>query len=218
MSAEATVRGKVVGEPGKPVAGWVSLGPNQPQRWIAYDVRIKTDAGQEVALEGLTAGTIEPVLRTKAPWRELARHELAKLCLAEAPAPDVEVVFTTAVLRGGEPVMAWGKVIRDEDDDEAKAPYRSETAIHRLAVLAIGRGDDPDYALNQSRARYEDAQREQEYVRAKRATAEQSTSPAPVPPNKYPPAPRRSSAMPLAVGLAAIVAAAAAYVLWAFVL
>src|SRR5687768_3321855 len=107
MGEPAIVRGTVIGDAGAPVAGWVSLGKKQPQRWISHVVRIKSDDGREITIEDLGSDTIAPVTREPAKWRDIEGDELAKLCTREAPAPDVDVDFTTALLRGGDPIVAW---------------------------------------------------------------------------------------------------------------
>src|SRR5688572_25174280 len=99
---QATLRGTVVGEAGAPVAGWVSLGQNQPQRWVGRTFVLETFDGHRVEIEGLAPHTIEPVVRRKATWGVLEGDDLARFCEREAPAPDIEVVLTSGVVRGGE--------------------------------------------------------------------------------------------------------------------
>src|SRR5688572_13237886 len=105
---QTTLQGRVVGDSGAAVAGWVSLGPNQPQHWIATAFTIETLDGHRVEIEGLEPHTIEPVVRTKAKWVALEGNALAMLCRREAPAPDTDVVLTSSVVRGGEAIVVWG--------------------------------------------------------------------------------------------------------------
>jgi len=169
----AIVRGKVIGDPGKPVAGWVSLGKREPQRWIAHAVRIHADAGHEIVIEGLGAETIVPVSRAESKWRDLEGTELAQLCSREAPAPDVDVDFTTAVVRGGDAIAAWGEVTDHgyvSGAGEQGEAFRgtTERGITKLNARVVAIGDDRDALLDRARERMLAQQREDEAARAKR--------------------------------------------------
>jgi hypothetical protein len=163
MSSELLVmRGTVIGDANTPVAGWVSLGKRSPQRWISRTVRITTEDGRKITLEDLTADTIAPVVTEEKRWRDLEGGELARLCSREAPAPDVEVELTTAVLRGGEAIVAWGVATEHGPAGGGGGDaYRgtAERVVTRLSARAIATGDDREALLERARARFDDEAR-----------------------------------------------------------
>ena len=176
MTELAIVRGTVVGATRAPVAGWVSLGKREPQRWIAHVVRITSDTGHEIAIEDLAADTIVPVSTVEAKWRDLEQNDLAHLCSREAPAPDVEVDFTTAVLRGGDPIVVWGVVtehgyVGAADTVPNGDAFRgtTERGVTKLAARVLAIGDDREAVLARARERVIEQQRDEEVARAKQA-------------------------------------------------
>ena len=170
MRELAVVRGTVIGEPGAPVAGWVSLGKRQPQRWVSHVVRIVTPDEREITIEGLAETTIVPVRVDDVKWRAIDSDPLAQLCSREAPAPDVEVDFTTAVLRGGDPIVAWGEATDYGYAGEAGGDaFRGtqERAITKLTPRLVAYGDDREQLLARARERWVDEARADEPVEAR---------------------------------------------------
>ncbi len=144
---EATLRGYVIGDEGRPVAGWVSLGLDQPQRWLAHSIRVETDDGYEVTVEELAGDSIVPVTKLDVPWGEIEHDEVAQLCYREAPAPEVEVQFRDAIIRGGDPVVVWG-VVADHGyaggEDTQSPAYRggATRTISRLQARVVAYGEN----------------------------------------------------------------------------
>ncbi len=178
------VRGTVIGDAGAAVAGWVSLGKRSPQRWISQVVRIATDDGREITLDGLGAESLTPVSTEAVKWRDLEGKDLAQLCSREAPAPDVEVDFRSAVLRGGEPVVAWGEPTEHGYAGSARAdgsdvagdagdPFRGtvERAVTRLAARVVAIGSDREALFERTRDKLIEKQRAADAARAKQAAA-----------------------------------------------
>lgn len=181
MAEVVTVRGKVVGEAGKAVAGWVSLGKKQPQRWLSHVVRIADEAGREITVEGLSHDSIVPVRKREVAWREIEGDPLAQLCEREAPAPDVEVDFTTAVLRGGDDVAVWGDALDYGPVQSPAGDFRTapERGLTKLSARAIAVGDDRDELLDAMKKRREQSERDKAAAAAKKHEAK-----APVVPKK----------------------------------
>lgn len=170
MDEHVVVRGTVVGEAGVAVAGWVSLGKKLPQRWLAQTVRIKTDDGRELTIEGLGADTIAPIVTREAKWQDLEGEELAKLCSREAPAPDVEVDFMTAVLRGGEPIVAWGPALDRGYVGGDSLRGSVEGGVTKLRAHVLASGDERESLVEKGRVRFEERERKE----AEKAQAQQA--------------------------------------------
>lgn len=156
---EATLRGYVIGEEGKPIAGWVSLGDVNPQRWLAHSLRVETDEGYEVAIEELVGEGIAPVHRTKMPWGNIEKDEIAQLCYREAPAPEVEVEFVEAIIRGGDPIVVWGEVADHgyaggEDTQSPATRGGSRRVISRLQARVVAYGEDCEPHFVQAKNRW----------------------------------------------------------------
>ncbi len=174
MAEQIVVRGTVVGEEGVAVAGWVSLGKKLPQRWLSHTVRITSDEGHELTLEGLGADTIAPVTTREAAWSAIEGEELAKLCVREAPAPEVEVDFTTAVLRGGDVIVAWGDVLDRGYIGGDSQRGSVEGGITKLRAHVVAVGDDRESLLERGRERHAERTREQAAKAAKAAKKTQA--------------------------------------------
>lgn len=156
---EATLRGYVIGEEGKPVAGWVSLGMEHPQRWLAHSVRVETDEGYEVTVEELAGDSIVPVTKLDVKWGDIAHDEVAQLCYREAPPPDVEVQFRDAIIRGGDPIVVWGEVADHGyagGEDTQSPAYRGGTVrtISRLQARVVAYGENCEQFFNDARSRW----------------------------------------------------------------
>lgn len=154
MADQVVVRGTVVGEAGVAVAGWVSLGKKLPLRWLSHSLRITSDEGHEITLDGLGADTIAPVTKREVAWSAIEGEELAKLCTREAPAPDVEVDFTTAVLRGGDAIVAWGEVTDRGYVGGDSQRGSVEGGITKLRADVIAVGDERESLLERGRKRH----------------------------------------------------------------
>jgi hypothetical protein len=160
MSAEeATLRGYVIGEEGKPVAGWVSLGLDQPQRWLAHTIRVETDEGYEVTVEELAGDSIVPVTKLDTKWGDIQHDEVAQLCYREAPAPDVDVQLRDAIIRGGDPVVVWG-VVADHGyaggEDTQSPAYRggATRTISRLQARVVAYGENCEQFFTDAQLRW----------------------------------------------------------------
>lgn len=156
---EATLRGYVIGEEGKPVAGWVSLGLEQPQRWLAHSVRVETDDGYEVTVEELAGDSIVPVTSLAVKWGEIEDDEVAKLCYREAPPADAEVQFRDAIIRGGDPIVVWGEVADHGyagGEDTQSPAYRGGTVrtISRLQARVVAYGENCEQFFSDAKARW----------------------------------------------------------------
>jgi hypothetical protein len=156
---EATLRGYVIGEEGKPVAGWVSLGLEQPQRWLAHNVRIETDDGYEVTIEELAGDSIVPVTKLDVKWGDIAQDEVAALCYREAPAADAPVQFRDAILRGGDPIVVWGEVADHGyagGADTQSPAYRGggQRTISRLQARVVAYGENCEQFFHDAQARW----------------------------------------------------------------
>ncbi|MDQ3038066.1 MAG: hypothetical protein M3Y87_37080, partial [Myxococcota bacterium] len=86
MTERAFVRGRVAGPRGEAIAGWASLGPSGSPTWIGQEVRVATDEGTEVLVSIAQPDAYAPVVRRRAPWRELESDALARRFAHEAPA------------------------------------------------------------------------------------------------------------------------------------
>jgi hypothetical protein len=156
---EATLRGYVIGEEGKPVAGWVSLGLEQPQRWISHSVRVETDDGYEVTVEELAGDSIVPVTKLDVKWGDIEHDEIAQLCYREAPAADVEVQFRDAIIRGGDPIVVWGEVADHgyaggEDTQSPAYTGGSVRTISRLSARVVAYGENCEQFFNDAQSRW----------------------------------------------------------------
>lgn len=156
---EATLRGYVIGEEGRPVAGWVSLGLDQPQRWLARSVRIETDDGYEVTIEELAGDSIVPVTKLEVPWGQIEQDEVAQLCYREAPSPETDVEFRDAILRGGDPVVVWGEVADHgyaggEDTQSPAYTGGGARQITRLQARVVAYGENCEAFFTDARARW----------------------------------------------------------------
>jgi hypothetical protein len=156
---EATLRGYVIGEEGKPVSGWVSLGLEQPQRWLSHAVRVETDEGYEVTVEELAGDSIVPVTKLDVKWGDIEHDEIAQLCYREAPPSDVEVLFRDAIIRGGDPIVVWGEVADHGyagGEDTQSPAYRggSVRTISRLSARVVAYGENCEQFFNDAKARW----------------------------------------------------------------
>jgi hypothetical protein len=136
------VRGTVIGDAGKPVAGWVSLGKKQPQRFLSRTLRIESSEGHEMVLEDIDGNEIQPIAKREVKWQELEGTEIGNLCAREAPAPDVEVELREAVARGGDKVAAWGEVLDRGYIGGESQRGSVEGGITKLRVVLLQVGDD----------------------------------------------------------------------------
>lgn len=156
---EATLRGYVIGDEGKPVAGWVSLGLEQPQRWLAHSVRIETDEGYEVTVEELAGDSIVPVTKLDVKWGDIEHDEVARLCYREAPPADVEVQFRDAIIRGGDPIVVWGEVADHgyaggEDTQSPAHRGGGVRTISRLQARVVAYGENCEQFFNDAKSRW----------------------------------------------------------------
>jgi hypothetical protein len=156
---EATLRGYVIGEEGKPVAGWVSLGLEHPQRWVAHSVRVETDEGYEVTVEELAGDSIVPVTKLDVKWGEIEHDEVARLCYREAPQADVAVEFRDAIIRGGDPIVVWGEVADHGyagGEDTQSPAYRggSVRTISRLSARVVAYGENCEQFFDDAKSRW----------------------------------------------------------------
>lgn len=142
MGDLVVVRGTVIGEAGKPVAGWVSLGKKQPQRFLSRTVRITSSDGHEITLEDLDGEEIHPVAKREVKWPELEGTAIGNLCAREAPAPDVEIELREALLCGGDEVAAWGEVVDRGYIGGESQRGSVEGGITKLRVMLVQIGDD----------------------------------------------------------------------------
>jgi hypothetical protein len=156
---EAMLRGYVIGEEGKPIAGWVSLGLEHPQRWISHSVRIETDEGYEVTVEELAGDSIVPVTKLDVKWGDIEHDEIAQLCYREAPPAEVEVQFRDAIIRGGDPIVVWGEVADHGyagGEDTQSPAYRGGTVrtISRLSARVVAYGENCEQFFSDAQARW----------------------------------------------------------------
>jgi hypothetical protein len=156
---EATLRGYVIGEEGKPIAGWVSLGLEQPQRWVSHSVRIETDEGYEVTVEELAGDSIVPVTKLDVKWGDIEHDEIAQLCYREAPDAEVEVQFRDAIIRGGDPIVVWGEVADHGyagGEDTQSPAYRGGAVrtISRLSARVVAYGENCEQFFNDAQSRW----------------------------------------------------------------
>lgn len=150
------MRGRVEGPPDEPIAGWASLGGGE-RRWIGRELRVTTDEGTEVLVTITCAEACAPVSRQRARWRDLEADALARRFADEAPAPDLEVELVTAVLRGGEPVVAWGDVEAEGPAAAAGQSFREAPprVVTRLGALALATGSDREQLVSRAIAAHE---------------------------------------------------------------
>lgn len=140
---DAVVTGVVVGDAGREIGGYAKLGPHGERRTIGERVVVRTDDGHEVELVELAAATIQPLVSRKAPWSELEEVLGARVCIDDAPAPDVVTELIVAVVRAGERIAAWGPVL-ERAFEGTSGHYRSaaQRRIVRLAptLVVLGHG------------------------------------------------------------------------------
>lgn len=142
MGELVVVRGTVIGDAGKPVAGWVSLGKKQPQRFLSRTIRVESDEGHEMTLEEIDGDEIQPITKREVKWQELEGTEIGNLCAREAPAPDVEVDLREAMIRGGDNVSAWGEVIERGYIGGESQRGSVEGGITKLRVILLHVGEN----------------------------------------------------------------------------
>lgn len=147
MGELVVVRGTVIGDAGKPVAGWVSLGKKQPQRFLSRTVRIESNEGHEMTLEQIDGDEIQPVSSRDVKWQDLEGTEIGNLCAREAPAPDVEIDLREALIRGGDKVSAWGEVIDRGYIGGESQRGSVEGGITKIRVILLHVGEDAETEL-----------------------------------------------------------------------
>ena len=185
MAGEQVVTGTVIGDRGVPIAGYVKLGASGARRAIATSVTLRADDGHELELVELATATIEPVATRRAAWQDLEREPGSSLLVDDAPAPDVEVEVSAALLRGGERIAAWGEVREHVFEGDGTGDVYRAGATRRVRVVAPALVVVGAHALERL-----------DKLRARRATpptptaARRVETPTPTPP-KPKPAPKR---------------------------
>ncbi len=137
MADEAEVSGIVVGEPGALLAGWARIGARGTRMWLRGEVRVATDEGHEVRLAGLEGATLGPISMRTEEWQAHEMDAVTSLCIAEAPAPDVECVLFAVRIRGGDRIAAHGTIVErafSTEPPSADGVFRT-AASASIAVL-----------------------------------------------------------------------------------
>jgi hypothetical protein len=167
MAERVVVHGAVIGEAGKPVAGWVSLGASQPQRWLSRTVRIASDEGHEITVEDLGGEAIAPVTKREVVWSDFEKDELSSLLVRDAPAPDVEVKLHDAILRGGDHVSVWGDVTDRGYVGGDSQRGSVEGGITRIRAWLLSYGENAARLLDERKQAQLDEQRKEAEQAAK---------------------------------------------------